>query len=106
MARVNEVFPQAVLLTMRVSIQALVTAAHTPPHTHMYKHTAIFAASTGHIANLGTCLQGKGISKYVPNYSMSDFVLTAAAAAASLFYSKFERVNCTRVTKARKSSAL
>lgn len=103
MARVNEVFPQAVLLTMRVSIQALVTAAHTPPHTHMYKHTAIYAASTGHIANLGTCLQGKGISKYVPNYSMSGFVLTAAA---SLFYSKFERVNCTLVIKARKSSAL
>lgn len=102
MARVNEVFPQAVLLTMRVSIQALVTAAHTPPHTHMYIHTAIYAASSGHIASTD-CLQGKGISKYVPNYSMSDFVLTAAA---SLFYSKFERVNCTLVIKARKSSAL
>lgn len=43
MARLNEVFPQAVLLTMRVSIQALVTAArtHTRTNTRPYMLRAL-----------------------------------------------------------------
>ncbi len=60
------------------------THSHTHTHTHTHTHR-------------------KGQSKYVPNYSMSDCVLTATA---PLFSSKFERVNCTLVIKARKSSAL